>query len=179
MVAPTLMADYQGEELQELIPAAFFKSIGLTGVSTALGGAFVGMNNPRAAEVADRWPAAQSGGMILVVDIGLFSPSREFRQGVDHLVRGVRETMAPVRGYDEATVPGTIEHRKEREATTGYRSVWKIWSYSTRRLPTSICPRWPEAPFWRTDTTHRLARARICDQLLGACSQRAAAVLGV
>ena len=111
----TLMADYQGEELQELIPAAFFKSIGLTGVSTALGGAFVGMNNPRAAEVADRWPAAQSGGMILVVDIGLFSPSREFRQGVDHLVRGVRETMAPVRGYDEATVPGTIEHRKERE----------------------------------------------------------------
>jgi hypothetical protein len=23
--------------------------------------------------------------------------------------------MAPVRGYDEATVPGTIEHRKERE----------------------------------------------------------------
>ena len=111
----TLMADYQGEELQELIPAAFFKYIGLTGVSTALGGAFVGMNNARAAEVGARWPAARLGGMILVVDIGLFAPAREFRDGVDHLVRGVRETMAPVRGYDEATVPGTIESRKEGE----------------------------------------------------------------
>ena len=111
----TLMADYQGEELQELIPAAFFKSIGLTGVSTALGGAFVGMNNPRAAKVGDRWPGARSGGLIIVVDIGLFAPPSEFREGVDHLVRGVRETMAPVRGYDEATVPGTIEHRTERE----------------------------------------------------------------
>ena len=81
----------------------------------ALGGAFVGMNNARAAEVAARWPAAHGGGMIIVVDIGLFAPAQEFREGVDHLVRGVRETMAPVRGYDEATVPGTIEQRKERE----------------------------------------------------------------
>ena len=28
---------------------------------------------------------------------------------------GVRETMAPVRGYDEATVPGTMEYRKEHQ----------------------------------------------------------------
>jgi LDH2 family malate/lactate/ureidoglycolate dehydrogenase len=111
----TLMADYQGEELQELIPAAFFKSIGFTAVSTALGGAFVGMNNPRAAEITGRWPAAGSGGLILVIDIALFAPPREFREGVDHLVRGVRETMAPVRGYDEATVPGTMEYRKEHQ----------------------------------------------------------------
>jgi LDH2 family malate/lactate/ureidoglycolate dehydrogenase len=34
---------------------------------------------------------------------------------VDVLVRGVRETMAPVRGYPEATLPGTIEFRKEQE----------------------------------------------------------------
>ena len=110
-----LMADYQGEELQELIPATFFKSMGFTGVSTALGGAFVGMSNPRAAQVAAQWPRADMGGLILVVDTGLFVPEVEFRAGVDHLVRGVRETMAPLRGYEEATLPGTIEFRKERE----------------------------------------------------------------
>lgn len=116
----TLMVDYLGEELQELIPSAFFKSMGLTGVSTALGGAFVGMSNPRAAQVAAEWPGANMGGLILVVDTGLFVPEREFRAGVDNLVRGVRETMAPLRGYEEATLPGTIEFRKEREyARTG------------------------------------------------------------
>ena len=30
-------------------------------------------------------------------------------------MRGVRETMAPVRGYDEASLPGTPEFRKEQE----------------------------------------------------------------
>ncbi len=56
--------------------------------------------------------------MIIVMDIGLFVPPEEFRTGVDSLVRGVRETMAPVRGYQEATLPGSIEHRNEKR----YRS---------------------------------------------------------
>ena len=58
---------------------------------------------------------AGSGGLIIVMDIGAFAPPDAFRAGVDNLVRGVRETMEPVRGYDEATVPGTIEHRKSEE----------------------------------------------------------------
>ena len=120
--ATCIMADYQrGEEfdaLQEMIPAAFFKSMGYTGVATALGGAFVGMNNPRAGEANERWPGSRQGGMIIVMDIGLFVPPEEFRTGVDSLVRGVRETMAPVRGYQEATLPGSIEHRNEKR----YRS---------------------------------------------------------
>ena len=117
--ATCIMADYhRGEEfdaLQEMIPAAFFKSMGYTGVGIGLGGAFVGVNNGRAEEVAARWPRARQGGLILVLDIGLFAPAEEFRTGIDHLVRGVRQTMEPVRGYDEATLPGTIEYRKEQE----------------------------------------------------------------
>ncbi len=118
-VATCIMADYQrGEEydaLQEMIPAAFFKSMGYTGVGIALGGPFVGTNNARARDVTARWSGVRQGGLIVVMDIGLFAPPEEFRTGVDNLVRGVRETMIPVRGYDEATLPGTIEYRKERE----------------------------------------------------------------
>jgi LDH2 family malate/lactate/ureidoglycolate dehydrogenase len=117
--ATSIMADYQRGEpfdaLQELIPAAFFKSMGYTGVGTALGGVFVGQGNERAREVTKKWPSARMGGMIFVMDIALFVPAAEFRQGIDALVSGVRQDMVPVRGYDEATLPGTIEHRKQQE----------------------------------------------------------------
>ncbi|MBI2501943.1 MAG: Ldh family oxidoreductase [Candidatus Latescibacteria bacterium] len=117
--ATCIMADYQRgpqfDALQELIPAAFFKSMGYTGVAMALGGTFVGMSNPRAAALNEQWPGARQGGLIIVMDIGVFASPEEVRAGVDLLVRGVRETMAPVRGYQEATLPGTIEFRKEQE----------------------------------------------------------------
>ena len=117
--ATCILADYhRGPEydaLQELIPPAFFKSMGYTGSALTLGGAFVGQNSDRARAVTQRWPRAGSGGLIIVMDIGAFAPPDAFRAGVDNLVRGVRETMEPMRGYDEATVPGTIEHRKSEE----------------------------------------------------------------
>ncbi len=117
--ATCIMADYQRgpqfDALQELIPAAFFKSMGYTGVATALGGTFVGMSNPRAAAVHEKWPAARAGGLIIVMNLGVFAPPEEVRSGVDLLVRGVRETMAPVTGYPEATLPGTVEHRKDQQ----------------------------------------------------------------
>ena len=116
--ATCILAHYQrGEEfdaLQELIPAAFFKSMGYTGVAFALGGPFVGCDDERAAEVAETWPDARGGGLIVVMDLGLFTEAGVVRRGVDNMVRGVRETMAPVRGYEEATLPGTIEHVNER-----------------------------------------------------------------
>ena len=117
--ATCIMADYQhGEEfyaLQELIPAAYFKSMGYTGVGTALGGVFVGQGNERARKMHEKWPGARLGGFVLVMRIDLFVPAAEFRHGIDALVRGVREDMEPIRGYDEATLPGTVEHRKEEE----------------------------------------------------------------
>jgi L-2-hydroxycarboxylate dehydrogenase (NAD+) len=113
--ATCIMADYQrGPEfdaLQSLIPAAFFKSMGYTGAATALGGTFVGQSNARARAVEEKWPAARAGGLIIVMDIAAFVPAEEFRGGIDFLVRGVRETMKPLPGNDEATLPGTVEHR--------------------------------------------------------------------
>ena len=115
--ATCIMADYQhGEEfypLHDMIPAAFFKSMGYTGIGTALGGAFVGQANERAREVQKRWPHARQGSLVLVMRIDLFAPEEEVRHGIDALVRGVREEMVPLRGYDEATLPGTPEARNE------------------------------------------------------------------
>ena len=119
--ATCIMADYhRGPEydaLQELIPPAFFKSMGYTGSALALGGAFVGQNSDRARAIAQAWPRAKNGGLIIVMDIGAFTAPEAFRQGIDNLVRGVRENMEPVRGYDEATLPGTIEDRNAEEYT--------------------------------------------------------------
>jgi LDH2 family malate/lactate/ureidoglycolate dehydrogenase len=116
--ATCIMADYwrgpEYEELQELIPAAFFKSMGYTGVGTAWGGVFVGQATQRAQDIAEKWPAARLGGLIVVIDIGLFVPAAQFRDGIDQLVRGVRQDMVPLRGYDEATLPGTVEDRNEK-----------------------------------------------------------------
>lgn len=111
-----LADDQRGPEfdaLQELIPAAFFKSMGYTGIATALGGCFVGQGSAAARAVQQRWPRARAGGLIVVLDLGLFTDAAAVRSGVDDLVRGVREQMDPLRGYDEATTPGTIEHRNE------------------------------------------------------------------
>ncbi len=115
--ATCILADYQrGDQfdaLQSLIPAAFFKSMGYTGAATALGGTFVGQSNAAARAVEEKWPAARGGGLIIVLDIEAFVPAAEFRSGIDFLVRGVRETMEPLPGYDEATLPGTVEHRNQ------------------------------------------------------------------
>ncbi len=117
--ATCIMADYQrGPEfdaLQSLIPAAFFKSMGYTGIATALGGCFVGQNNEAAREVTERWPRANSGGLIIVMSLGLFTDPEEVTSGTDDLVRGVREQMDPLPGYDEATTPGTSEHHNEND----------------------------------------------------------------
>ncbi len=116
--ATCILADYQrGDEfdaLQSLIPAAFFKSMGYTGAATALGGAFVGQSNAAARAVEDQWTAARAGGLIIVLDIEAFVPASEFLSGIDFLVRGVRETMEPLPGYGEATLPGTVEYRNQQ-----------------------------------------------------------------
>jgi ureidoglycolate dehydrogenase (NAD+) len=115
--ATCILADYQrGEEYEALesqIPAAFFKSMGYTAIGTLLGGAFVGQADPRAEEIARQWPGARLGGLIVVMDLGLFAPADEVRRGVDELNRLASAEMIPVAGYDETTLPGVVEHRRE------------------------------------------------------------------
>ena len=107
------MLESRDEWLQENLPGAFFKSMGLTAVSRMLGGPLVGVNGPQAAAMNERWPDAGKGGLIIVLDLGLFAPPEEFRGAVDDLVSGVRAHMAPVKGYDEATLPGAPELANE------------------------------------------------------------------
>ncbi len=115
--ATCILADYQrGEEFEAIeaqIPAAFFKSMGYTAIGTLLGGAFVGQADPRVEEIIKKWPGARLGGLVVVMDLGLFAPVEQVKRGVDELSRLASEQMVPVRGYDEVTLPGTIEYRKE------------------------------------------------------------------
>ena len=117
--ATCILADYQrGPEydaLETLIPAALFKSMGYGAVANALGGGFVGQGSERSREIADRWPGASFGGLVWVMDIGLFTAPDMFRDSVDTMVRMAREQLVPMQGYDEATLPGAVEDRLERE----------------------------------------------------------------
>ena len=107
------MLESMDETMQEIFPGAFFKSMGLTAVSRMLGGPLVGVNNPRARQINEKWSNTGRGGLIVVMDLGIFAPPDEFRDAIDDLVRGIRENMAPVRGYHEATLPGAVEARNE------------------------------------------------------------------
>ena len=116
--ATCIMADYyRGPEydaLQELIPAAFFKSMGYTAVSSIFGGAFAGTDSAAAAALAAKWPGgSHGGGLTVIMDLGLFANPDTVRKNNDIMVRGVRQTMKPVIGYEEATLPGTPEYRNE------------------------------------------------------------------
>jgi len=117
--ATCILADYQRgpefEALEAQIPAAFFKSMGYTGIATALGGVFVGQAQEEALAVQAKWPGARMGSFVWVMDLGLFAPAAQVRAGVDALISHVREEMIPLQGYDEATLPGTMEHRKAQE----------------------------------------------------------------
>jgi LDH2 family malate/lactate/ureidoglycolate dehydrogenase len=117
--ATCILADYQRgpefETLESLIPAAFFKSMGYTGIATALGGVFVGQAQEEARAVHAKWPGARLGSLVWVMDLGLFAPAAQVRAGIDALISHVREEMIPLAGYGEATLPGTIEWRKAQE----------------------------------------------------------------
>ena len=53
------------------------------------------------------------GSLVIVMNLGLFAPVADVRHGVDELVRLGMELMAPLRGYDEVTLPGTSEQCNE------------------------------------------------------------------
>ena len=117
--ATCILADYQRgpeiEALEAVIPAAFFKSMGYTGVATALGGVFVGKGEEAARAIEAKWPGARMGSLVWVMDLGIFAPARQVREGIDALISHVREEMIPIQGYSEATLPGSMEYRKEQE----------------------------------------------------------------
>jgi LDH2 family malate/lactate/ureidoglycolate dehydrogenase len=117
--ATRILADYQtGPEFDALlsrIPAAFFKSMGYTAVASLLGGGLTGFTLPGSAEMHRRWPGARCGGMVLAIHVEAVVPEKAFRAETDRLVRDVRETYAPLPGYDRALLPGAIEEERLRQ----------------------------------------------------------------
>ena len=60
---------------------------------------------------------SHGGGLTVIMDLGLFANPDTVRKNNDIMVRGVRQTMKPVIGYEEATLPGTPEYRNEETRT--------------------------------------------------------------
>ena len=114
--ATSIMADYQrGPEFDAMlpqIPAAFFKSIGYTAIASLLGGGLTGFTLPEFEAVRQQWPSAQMGGMVLAINIGSLVDEAVFGAEVDRMVSDVRDTYAPMPGYDRALLPGGIEEEK-------------------------------------------------------------------
>ena len=63
--ATCILADYQRgpeyEALFEMIPAAFFKSIGYTAVASIMGGGLAGASLPSSHEMKEKWPRVRCG----------------------------------------------------------------------------------------------------------------------
>ncbi len=111
--ATCILADYQrGPEfdaLLEVIPAAFFKSIGYTAIAAIIGGGLAGSSLPSAHDITTKWPAAKQGGTIIAIHVDSVIPEDIFRAESDRMVRDVRETYEPMPGTDRALLPGAIE----------------------------------------------------------------------
>ncbi|MDP6039530.1 MAG: Ldh family oxidoreductase [Candidatus Latescibacteria bacterium] len=111
--ATCILADYQRgpeyEALFEMIPAAFFKSIGYTAIAAIIGGGLAGVSLPTAHDITEQWPAARQGGTVLAIHVDSVIPDDIFRAESDRMVRDVRNTYEPMPGYDRALLPGNIE----------------------------------------------------------------------
>jgi len=114
--ATCILADYQrGPEfdaLLEMIPAAFFKSIGYTAIASIIGGGLAGASLPSSHEMKEQWPASGAGGTVLAIHVDSVIPEDVFRAESDRMVRDVRDTYEPMPGTDRALLPGNIEHER-------------------------------------------------------------------
>jgi len=107
------------EDLPERIPGAFFKSIGLVATSILMGGGLTGFSKPEGDAIAERWPSAKAGGMVLAIHVDSVVPEDVFGAEVDGYIHDVQESYAPMPGYARVLLPGGIEeecaqlHRRE------------------------------------------------------------------
>lgn len=103
-------------DLFERVPAAFFKSLGLTLSSKLLGGALVGMLlHEGGCQRQEGSPTGGSGGFLLAIDVSHFVPPEAFAAEVDRIHRAVGEQMKPMPGYDRPLLPGAVEARLEEK----------------------------------------------------------------
>lgn len=96
-------------------PAAFFKMLGLSHVSHALGGFMAGIwlfDKPP--DPPSIWEGANQGAFIAAFDISRFRPIDEFKAEIDQHIQDARQ-MQPAPGYDRTDLPGGLEWERERE----------------------------------------------------------------
>jgi len=101
-------------DLFQMIPGAFFKSIGLGAVSHALGGFMAGIWLFDQQANADAWEGSNQGAFICAFDIARFRAIDEYKKEIDRHLRGIHQ-MEPAPGYDRATLPGALEWEREQE----------------------------------------------------------------
>ncbi len=103
------------EQAFQQSPAAFFKMLGLSHVSHALGGFVAGIwlfdKPPEPPEI---WEGANQGGFIAAIDISRFRPIDEFKAEIDQHIHDARQ-MQPAPGYDRSDLPGGLEWEREQE----------------------------------------------------------------
>jgi len=113
------LSEYRSEEFADLpgrVPGAFFKSVGLVATSVLLGGGLTGVTLPAADEIQDKWEQARLGGTVVAIDpesVGV--PRSAIEDEVDSYTRHIKESYAPLPGFDEVMLPGEKEARSEAD----------------------------------------------------------------
>jgi LDH2 family malate/lactate/ureidoglycolate dehydrogenase len=103
------------EQAFKRIPGTFFKMLGFSHVSHALGGFMAGIwlfDKPP--DPPSVWEGANQGAFILAIDIARFRPIEDFKREIDQHIQDARN-MKPAPGYDRADLPGGLEWERERE----------------------------------------------------------------
>jgi L-2-hydroxycarboxylate dehydrogenase (NAD+) len=100
------------QEIIQKAPGLVFRCIGLGSVCQALGGFLAGVPvDPARAE--RKWPGANQGSFMIVVDLNLFMPIEKFKQEMDEYYRKVRQ-LEPLQGFDKSLLAGGPEYERER-----------------------------------------------------------------
>ena len=113
------LSEYRGEEFSDLpgrVPGAFFKSVGLVATSALLGGGLAGVSLPAADDIQDKWEQARLGGTVVAIDpqsVGV--PREELEDEVDRYAAHIKQSYAPLPGFDEVMLPGEKEARSEAD----------------------------------------------------------------
>lgn len=101
------------DEIYKLAPGLVFRSMGLGFMCQALGGFLAGVpvDEKRALR---RYEGANQGALIIALEINKFLPSGDFYREMDEFVERTSQ-MQPLPGYEQATLPGALEWKREQE----------------------------------------------------------------
>lgn len=103
----------RGDEVFRMVPGVVFRSMGLGFMCQALGGFLAGV--PLDQRDAERkFIGANQGSLIIALKIENFIDPKDFHKQMEDYM-SITSQMRPMSGYDEATLPGVLEARREVE----------------------------------------------------------------